>query len=146
MLSKLLNLYILMIVSTTILNAKKSKNSPVSPLIDNVSRKHISLIFEFIKSFASPKLTCPSFNTCLYILGLTRFILYKYVLPARTIWELCRFQKVNRLNTCFTRISPNATLYSQGVSQTLHLLHKDFPKCYTCFTNIFAYIHYPIKY
>ena len=74
-----------MIVSTTILNAKISKNSPVSRLIDNVYREHISLIFEFIKSSASSKLTYTSFNTCLYILGLTRFIPYKYVLPARTI-------------------------------------------------------------
>lgn len=113
MLTKLLKLYILKIVSTTIFNATKANHRPLLPLTYNFSGEQISFIFAFIKYSAPSKLIHTSFNVFLHILSLTRFILYKYVLPARMIWELCRFQNVNRLNICFARLLPNVILALQ---------------------------------
>ena len=115
MLTKLLNLYVLKIVSTTIFNATKANHRPLPPLTYNFSREQISFIFEFIKYSAPSKLIHTSFNIFLHILSLTRFILYKYVLPTRMIWELCRFQNVYRLNICFTRLLPNVMLALQRI-------------------------------
>ena len=53
-----------------------------------------------------------------------------FVLLARMIWKLCRFQNAFCSCTCFT-----------GIFLLLHMLHMDFPHCCIYFTGIFMMLH-----